>query len=94
VWRGVDSRESQGDVKQTVNIDGLFVGSSTINSYSLPSKYNYPFLSIIPNSGIIMFFCNNSSEITFLNEDKNEKCFIHFPDFLYWSHLPFLFQEG
>jgi len=28
----------QGDVKQTVNIDGLFVGSSIINSYSLSSK--------------------------------------------------------
>jgi hypothetical protein len=82
VWGGTDSREDQGDVKQTVNIDGLFVGSSIVNSYSLPSKYNYPFLSIIPNSGIIMLFCNNSSEITFLNEDKNEKDFINSPNFL------------
>jgi hypothetical protein len=32
MWRGYDSRESQSDVKQTVNVDGLFVRSSTIKS--------------------------------------------------------------
>jgi hypothetical protein len=33
-----DYYNSQGDVKQSVNVDGLFVASSIINSYSLPSK--------------------------------------------------------
>jgi len=33
-----DPYYSQSDLKQTVNVDGLFVGSSIINSYSLPSK--------------------------------------------------------
>jgi len=33
-----DYYNNQGDVKQSVNVDGLFVGSSTIKSFSLPSK--------------------------------------------------------
>ena len=34
----------------------------------------------------IGFFFNNSSEITFLNEDKNEKYFTHITNFIFLSH--------
>ena len=30
MWKWFDSNEFQSDVKQAVNVDGLFVGSSTI----------------------------------------------------------------
>jgi len=40
VWTGYDSSEFQGDVKQSVNVDGLFVSSSTfkIHIHYPPSK--------------------------------------------------------
>jgi hypothetical protein len=34
VWTGYDSRECQSDVKQTVNVDGLFV-LQQLNPYSI-----------------------------------------------------------
>jgi len=35
MWVWTQSKECQSDVKQAVNVDGLFVGSLIINSYSL-----------------------------------------------------------
>ena len=53
MWRGTESKESQSDVKQTVNVDGLFVGSSTFKIHMkwTPSK-TPTFLYNSLNSGI------------------------------------------
>ena len=70
MWKWFDSNELQSDVKQSVNVDGLFVRTSTFKSI-----INYHPSKIPTNSGIYCVFLNQPG--VYLSDQRRRTCILH-----------------